>query len=121
MTGVLSRAVRFLTGALLLTALVWILCALSPVGPKPPGMGAFFTKPTPAISELRSELPSDYRTTMPLSIAAIKNACQPSYLLRPWERPADHVRLQVTNRTLTIERNVSCSNYAFRGRWLASP
>lgn len=116
----LFRGIRLVTGAVLLVAVLWYLAVLFPTLGKPPGAGTLFTKPSPVISKLQSELPASALVRVPLSTATIKNACEPAFLLKPLQGPADHVVLEVVKGFRLDARNISCSTYAYIGPWRAA-
>jgi hypothetical protein len=116
-TYLFFRILRFAVTVAVVLAIAWYAWALFPSHGRPPGVGALFTKPTSVVAKLATELHANPPSRALVPVADVKHACRASFFLRPLQGPADHVVLQVTSGTVTIERNVSCKTYAFIGPW----
>ena len=115
------RVLRLLMTVAVAAAIVWYVWALFPSIGRPPGVGKLFTKPSPNISKLASELRAVPPGRLPIPTSEVKKACETPFFLRPLQGPADHVVLEVTSGLITIERNVSCKTHGFTGPWRRAP
>jgi hypothetical protein len=115
------RLIRFVFTVAMALAVVWYVWALFPSMGRPPGAGRLFTKPTPTVSKLATELHAVPPRSAAVPVAAVKSACETSFFLRPLQAQPNHVVLQVTSGLTTIQRNVSCKTHAYTGPWVKLP
>jgi hypothetical protein len=112
------RVFRLMITVVVALAAVWYVWALFPSIGQPPGVGKLFTKPTPNVSKLATELHAVPPRSAKVPVADIKDACSTWFFLRPLQGPPDHATLQVTSGLTTIQRSVSCKTYQYISPWV---